>query len=70
MTELEHKDKLFEYFGDIGTDSGIIDANGKKVTIYDAGGYSLAIFSDDTAAYCIYGYDKDTMKEVVGGYIK
>ena len=70
MTELEHKDKLFEYFGDIGEDSGTIDANGKKVTIYDAGKFALAMFSDDTASYCIYGYDKDTMKQVVGGYIK
>lgn len=70
MTELEHKDKLFEYFGDIGEDSGTIDANGKKVTIYDAGKFALAMYCDDTASYCIYGYDKDTMKQVVGGYIK
>lgn len=70
MAELEYKDKLVEFYGDVGTDSGTIDVNGRMVTIYDAGDYALAIFSDDTASYCIYGYDKDTMKQVVGGYIK
>lgn len=70
MTELKYKDKLVEFFGNLGTDSGTIEANGKTVTIYDVRDDAHAIFSDDTAAYCIYGYDKDTMKQVVGGYIK